>query len=267
MELFLIKAEYADPNNVLPEGFPGKRELTRFPFAAYNAWDNLREDKNGSVNEDPDLRNCLINHGIKEDLNIWANIFDSLREAVIPIGKDDWTDAKYDLYAKYLIDPKSRIKTTPISLDGKEYYTPLLKYEEFTLWRDLVKFVEDNFGRYPIPYDDEKVKLCDRLKNFKKRIEYNDEQEMEARQYAEFLAYCLPTRYFRIFVMSDYTLFPYLTDLLDMYEDGLRFDRNFLIRAWYVLWDGHARVRYGESKFEKELNVLFGNNKYKLINV
>ena len=262
MELLLIKAEYSNPNNVLPDGFPGKGDLLNFPFSAFNSWDNLRYNIKGSVNEKPDLKNCLINNNIKEDLNIWANIFDKLRESIIPLGKDSWTEAKYDLYAKYLIDPRSCLSEDSKTLNRK-YYPYLDGYEIFSLWKNLVKYVEDQFGDNPSESKKE-VHKC--LRKFKEKFASNG-GKLTPRQYAEFLVYFVPSTYFRIFVMNEYGQFPQLKDLYEMYEDGLKFDRNFLIGSWYVRYDNHERIKYGEEKSRKVLDLLVGNTKYNIINV
>ena len=266
MELLLVKATYANPNNVLPEQFPGKGELVRFPMQAFVAWNILRKINSNNIDDDPQLKNCLIDRGITEDLNLWARILDIIKEKITPLSQEIWTDGKYDLYIDYLIDPRTCCKKNPECLGKEDYYPPLSGYEQFTLWKLLVRYIEEKFKTYPIPYNEERVKYCDRFKDFKNRIE-SDECRMFARHYAEFLAYCLPTKYLRLFILENLNLFPGTLDLINMYRQGLQFDYEFLKDSWYVFLEGFQRVKYGETKFEEELNLLFGINKYIIINV
>ena len=75
MELFLIKVDYADPNKVLLDNFPGKGDFKRFPYESFIIWDVARECRKGSVNDDQVLKGALTEHGITENLDLWAKIF------------------------------------------------------------------------------------------------------------------------------------------------------------------------------------------------
>lgn len=265
MELFLIKSERnSDPNEKFPDGFPGKGEFARYPNKAYRDWIKLRDAEDYNIVE---LRKCFLNNNITEDLNIWTNIFETIEDMEIPISPSQWTKAKYELYANYLVEPKTRIKQRLKILDGKPYYAALQGYQDFTVWKNLVRYVEKNFGSCPNPKNDEIEIIHNNLKEFKERIRYENGQDITARQYAEFLSYYTPIKFLRVFIMSECVLFPYVTDLIDMYRDGMLFNEDFLINSWYILWDGHDRVRYGEKRFEKEIDQLFGPNKYKIIYV
>ena len=94
-----------------------------------------------------------------------------------------------------------------------------------------------------------------------------DGENLSSKQYAEFLVYFTPPTYLRLFIMENQSLFPHVTDLINMYRDGLCFDYEFLKKSWYIILNGNERVKYGEEKFRKEMDILFGNNKYTIINV
>jgi len=61
--------------------------------------------------------------------------------------------------------------------------------------------------------------------------------------------------------------FPIYIRLEDMYNDGIVFSWNFLNNSWFIVWSGHERVRYGEAKFDAELDHLFGETNYYKIDV
>ena len=266
MKIFLIRIDFADPNKVLLDGFPGKGEFKRFPYDSFLVWDVAREYRSGNVNDDDVLKEALTGHGITENLDIWAKIYDTLREAIIPIPYDDWTESKYQLYGEYLVNPKTKKKINPISLDKKDYYPPLESYYEFTLWKNLVSYVKHKFEEYPVPYNEILYSYHEKFKTFKSKLTI-DCETLSSKQYAEFLVYFTPPTYLRLFILENQSLFPYITDLINMYRDGLCLDYEFLKKSWYVIWDGDDRVRYGEEKFRKEMDIYFGNNKYTIINV
>lgn len=261
MEIFLIRSEHADVNNVFPEGFPGKGEFRKFPIRLFSIFQGKKDLSDEEISE------LLTQAGINEDPKDWREILENISDEVTEVGKEDWNDGKLRLYSNYLIDPRSTTRKTTIkSLGERSYYPPLSGYQEFTIWKELVKFVDKNFGNYPIPYDKEIVKYCDRFKHFKARIE-SDGSKMDPRDYAEFLVNCAPTKCLIDFIKSVYMHFPYMPDLEEMYNRGITFSWSFLNCAWFIVWSGHERVKYGETKFEEELNHSFGETKYYKINV
>lgn len=261
MEIFLIKSEHADVNNVLPEGFPGKGEFRKFPIRLFSIFLGKRDMS------DEEISDLLCQAGIVEDPKIWRSVLENVSDEVTEVGRDNWNSGKLRLYSNYLIDPRSMTQKKKIkSLGERYYYPPLSNCQDFIIWKDLVKYVDKYFGEYPIPYDQEIVKYCDRFKYFKAKIE-SDGSKMSPRDYAEFLVSCTPTKCLINFIKSSFIHFPYMPDLEEMYNRGITFSWNFLDKSWFIIWSGHERVRYGEVEFEKELNYSFGETKYYKINV
>ena len=261
MEIFLIRSEHADVNNVFPDGFPGKGDFRKFPIRLFSIFQGKKDMSDEEISE------LLRQTGIIEDPKEWRTILEVVSDEVIDAGDNNWTSGKLRLYSDYLVDPRSiSLKKTIKSLGERAYYPPLSKYETFVIWRDLVKFVDKNFGEYPIPYNQEIVSYCDRFKYFKARIE-SDGLKMSPRDYAEFLINCTPTQCLVNFIKTVYIHFPYLSDLEDIYNDGIAFSWNFLSNSWFIVWSGHERVRYGEAKFDAELDHSFGKTNYYKIDV
>lgn len=261
MEIFLIKSEHADVNNVFPDGFPGKGEFRKFPIRLFCFFQSKREMSDEEISEH------LNKAGIYEDPKDWREILEIILDEAIEVGKDNWNEGKLRVYSNYLIDPRSTAQKRSIKILGERpYYPPLSKYQEFTIWKELSNFVNKNFSEYPIPYDKKIAKYCDRFESFKERIE-SDGSKMSPRDCAEFLVNCAPTKYLIEFIKSVYIHFPYLSDLEEMYCNGITFGWSFLNNAWFIIWSGHERIKYGEFKFEEELNHLFGETKYFKIDV
>jgi hypothetical protein len=256
MEIFFIRSKHADVNNVFPDGFPGKGDFRRFPIRLFSLFQGKKDMSDEEISE------LLCQAGIVEDPKEWRTILEAISEEVIDVGNVNWTRGKLRLYSDYLVDPRStNLKKTIKSLGERAYYPPLPGYELYTIWMDLVKFVDKNFGEYPIPYDQEIAKYCDRFKRFKERVE-SDGLKMSPRDYAEFLINCTPTQFLVNFIKTVYIHFPYLTDLEEMFNDGISFSWNFLDNSWFIVWSGSERVMYGEAKFEAELDHLFGETTY-----
>jgi hypothetical protein len=51
MEIFLIKSEHADVNNVLPEGFPGKGEFRKFPIRLFSIFLGKRDMSDEEISD------------------------------------------------------------------------------------------------------------------------------------------------------------------------------------------------------------------------
>ena len=260
-ELFLIQSKNADPRNVLPEGFPYVGSLQRFPIGAYRAWESaLDKLKTWEEREEFDFVDLLKKNGITEDFYTWLEMFSCIQDQLYEEGR--WTRAKYQLYERYLCDPRSKHKVTSKTLG--EHYPPI-DPEDFSLWALLEKHVKDNFSEYPVPYNQELYSGYNKFNKYKNRV-CSDGSKMTAYQYSEFLCYVVGERYAEEFIRDNKSIFPYLSELLDMYNGGYWLSSKVLESAWFSADEdsevNRRVVDYGEDKYYSTLDNLFGKGRY-----